>query len=74
MSDADKLKALQEQMAAHKKMCAKCNRAKLKVDQYCDLGYIIARAHHQISKRMERAAEVAALGQPMLDGMAELGR
>lgn len=73
MSDADKLRALQQQMADHKKLCAKCNAAKLKADQYCDLGYVIARAHHAIKRRMERAAEVAASQLQMLPGMTELG-
>lgn len=74
MSDSDKLKLLQTQMAEHKKLCAQCHKANLKVDQYCDFGYVIARAHHQIKRRVEQAAAAAALGQPMLDGMAELGR
>lgn len=73
MSDADKLRALQQQMADHKKLCAKCSAAKLKADQYCDLGYVIARAHHAIKRRMERAAADADARLQMLPGMSQLG-
>lgn len=73
MSDADKLRALQQQMADHKKLCHQCNAAKLKADQYCDLGYVIARAHHAIKRRMERAAADADARLQMLPGMAQLG-
>lgn len=73
MSDADKLRALQQQMADHKKLCPTCHKANLKADQYCDLGYVIARAHHAIKRRMERAAEAAASQLQMLPGMTELG-
>lgn len=73
MSDSDKLRALQQQMADHKKLCARCSAAKLKADQYCDLGYVIARAHHAIKRRMERAAADADARLQMLPGMSQLG-
>lgn len=57
-------KAADAELAAHKKLCADCHRAKRDVTRYCTIGYELARTAHlarQAIARRQLAAEADRL-------------
>lgn len=73
MDTATRIKQCEAQERAHVKLCATCTKAGRKVDQFCDLGYAIARALHQLRQRLDREQAEAAGRIVPLPGMESLG-
>lgn len=73
MDTATRIRQCEAQQRQHQKLCAICTKAGRKVDQYCDLGYAIARALHQLRQRLDREAAEAAGRLVPLPGMEQLG-